>query len=143
MRGEICQRLRYHHASIHFSAVRAPIGIGPPRSCAPSCYLRAWQSCEAWCVCAPRALWRQPLQSRRKIKKRCVAREYWGTWGYGQIKLGGREVRRVATVRFTARFTAPASSKYVFHKSPKGSLPAVVALAITRHAFIGPVDAHV
>ena len=34
--------------TIQLSALRAPTGIGPLRSCAPSCSLRAWQSCGAW-----------------------------------------------------------------------------------------------
>ena len=61
--GEIstssCQHQPHHHAVLDAGA---PIGIGPPRSCGPLCYLRVWQSCEAWGVGVPRAWGRCALR---------------------------------------------------------------------------------
>ena len=45
-------------------------GIGPLRSYAPLCYLRAWQSYEAWCVCVPKAFRVKQVHERHTSKKK-------------------------------------------------------------------------
>ena len=97
---------------VQLSVLRAPTGIGPLRSCAPSCSLRAWQSCGAWSVYIE-SLERGALHQHTDTQKKKItrsARKYWGMWVAGKVKIGWGTRRE--TLFFLPPALPPAAQLY-------------------------------